>query len=62
MLVRLGLTTLGAFAALSATDVVGRFAKGEQPLVTPADGIAALAVGLAVLNSGKTRRTVRLSA
>ncbi len=42
--------------------VVGRFAKGEQPLVTPADGIAALAVGLAVLNSGKTRRTVRLSA
>jgi predicted dehydrogenase len=42
--------------------VVGRFAKGEQPLVTPADGIAALAVGLAVLNSGKTRRTVRLNA
>jgi len=42
--------------------VVGRFAKGEQPLVTPADGIAALAVGLAVLKSGQTRRTVKLGA
>ena len=40
--------------------VVGCFAKGEQPLVTGADGIAALEVGLAVLEAGRTRRTIRL--
>ena len=40
--------------------VVARFDKGEQPLVTADDGIAALEVGLAVLKAGLTRRTIRI--
>jgi predicted dehydrogenase len=40
--------------------VVGCFERGEQPLVTAADGIAALELGLAVLKSGKVQRTIKL--
>ena len=43
-----------------AKHVVKCFDKGEQPLVTGADAMAALDVGLAVLKSGKVRRTVSL--
>jgi predicted dehydrogenase len=40
--------------------VVKCFERGEQPLVSAEDGIAALELGLAVLKSGKTRRTINL--
>jgi myo-inositol 2-dehydrogenase/D-chiro-inositol 1-dehydrogenase len=40
--------------------VVKSFSKGEQPLVTGQDGIDALKIALAILKSGKTRRTVRI--
>ena len=40
--------------------VCRHFARGTQPLVTAADGIASLEVAVAVLKSGRTRRTVRL--
>jgi len=40
--------------------VCRHFARGTQPLVTGADGIRALEVAVAVLKSGRTRRTVRL--
>jgi UDP-N-acetylglucosamine 3-dehydrogenase len=43
-----------------AKHVVTHFDKGEQPLVTGADGVTALELGLAVLKSGKTRRTISL--
>lgn len=42
-----------------AKHVVACFARGEQPLVTAADGIAALKVAAAVLASGRKRQTVR---
>ena len=41
--------------------VVTCFAKGEQPVVTAQDGIAALEVGAAVLKAGRTRRTITLA-
>lgn len=43
-----------------AKHVVARFEKGQQPVTTAADGIAALDVGLAVLKAGKTQRTIKL--
>ncbi len=43
-----------------AKHVVARFDKGEQPLVTGADGLAGLDLGLAVLKAGITRRTITL--
>ena len=43
-----------------AKHVVAHFEKNEQPLATAADGIAALEVGLSVLKSGKSQRTIRL--
>ena len=43
-----------------AKHVVGCYEKGEQPLATGADGLAALELGLAVLKSGKARRTIAL--
>ncbi|MFH1570725.1 MAG: Gfo/Idh/MocA family oxidoreductase [Gemmatimonadota bacterium] len=43
-----------------ARHVVDCFDKGKQPLVTAADGIAALEVGLAVLKAGQTRHTIKL--
>ena len=42
-----------------ATHVIKCFARNQQPLVTGSDGIAALKVALAVLKSGRTRRTVK---
>ena len=44
--------------AVQARHVVDAFGKGEQPLVTPQDGIEALKVASAVLRSGRSRRTV----
>lgn len=43
-----------------AKHIVGCFDKGEQPLVTGADGILGLELGLAVLKAGSTRRTITL--
>ena len=43
-----------------AKHVVAHFDKGEQPLATAADGMAALDVGLAVLKAGKGQRTIKL--
>ena len=40
--------------------VCRHFARDTQPLVTAADGIKALEVAVAVLKSGRTRRTIRL--
>ncbi len=44
-----------------AKHVVRCFSRGEQPLVTPTDGIEALKVAAAVLKSGKTRRTIGIA-
>ena len=46
--------------ATQAKHVVKCFAKGEQPLVTGADGLAALEIATAVLKAGKDQRTVKL--
>ena len=46
--------------AEQAKHVVRCFAKGEQPLVTGDDGIAALEVATAVLRAGKGQRTVKI--
>jgi len=46
--------------ATQAKHVVKCFAKGEQPLVTGADGLAALAIATAVLKAGKDQRTVKI--
>ena len=43
-----------------AKHVVAHFDKGEQPLATAADGMAALDVGLAVLKARKGQRTIKL--
>ena len=40
--------------------VVRCFERGEQPLVTAQDGIAALEIASAVLKSGSTRKTIKL--
>lgn len=40
--------------------VCRHFARDTQPLVTAADGIKALEIAVAVLKSGRTRRTIRL--
>ena len=40
--------------------VVGAFSRGEQPLVTGEDGMAALKVASSVLKAGKQRGTVRI--
>jgi predicted dehydrogenase len=37
------------------------FARNGQPLVTPEDGIEALKIAVAVLKSGRQRKTIRLS-
>ena len=43
-----------------AKHVVKCFSRNEQPLVTGADGIAALEVAAAVLKSGKGQRTIKI--
>ena len=43
-----------------AKHVVSCFGKGEQPVTSATDGMASLAVGLAVLKAGRTRRTIKL--
>jgi myo-inositol 2-dehydrogenase/D-chiro-inositol 1-dehydrogenase len=43
-----------------AKHVVRCFSRDEQPLVTGADGIAALQVAAAVLKAGKAQRTVKI--
>ena len=40
--------------------VVKCFSRGEQPLVTGGDGIAALAVATSVLKAGRDQRTVKI--
>lgn len=40
--------------------VVGCFERGEQPLVTAADGIKSLKVATAILKAGSTRSTVKV--